>query len=123
MLGSRPKIVCDTAHNREGLEIVMEQLSKETYEHLHIVLGVVNDKDLSTILSIFPQEATYYFCKPDIPRGLDADDLRVRAEKFNLKGNVYNSVMEALDSATQKATSNDFIYIGGSTFVVAELNL
>lgn len=123
LLGSRPKIVCDTAHNREGLEIVMEQLSKETYEHLHMVLGVVNDKDLSTILSIFPQEATYYFCKPDIPRGLDADDLRVRAEKFNLKGNVYNSVMEALDSATQKATSNDFIYIGGSTFVVAELDL
>ncbi|MCA0933618.1 bifunctional folylpolyglutamate synthase/dihydrofolate synthase [Lutimonas saemankumensis] len=123
LLRSQPKIICDTAHNKEGLEIVMNQLSKEKYEKLHVVLGVVNDKDLGTILSLFPQEATYYFCKPDIPRGLNAEELRNKSEGFNLMGNIYDSVSDAFNSAVQNASSDDFIYVGGSTFVVAEIDL
>ncbi|WKK65374.1 bifunctional folylpolyglutamate synthase/dihydrofolate synthase [Lutimonas zeaxanthinifaciens] len=123
ILGTNPKIVCDTAHNREGLAVVMDQLSKEKYKNLHIVLGVVNDKDLGTILSLFPKKATYYFCKPDIPRGLNAEDLKNQSKEFNLLGDVFDSVSSAFNSALLKASSKDFIYVGGSTFVVAELDL
>ena len=123
ILGTNPKIVCDTAHNREGLAVVMDQLSKEKYKNLHIVLGVVNDKDLGTILSLFPKKATYYFCKPDIPRGLNAEDLKNQSKEFNLLGDVFDSVSSAFNSALRKASSKDFIYVGGSTFVVAELDL
>lgn len=122
-LGEFPKIICDTAHNKDGLSIVLRQIEKETFEKLHIVLGVVNDKDLNEILPLFPKKGIYYFCKPNIPRGLQAAILQTKAENFNLIGNVYNSVTEAYQSAKNNATKNDFIYIGGSTFVVAELDL
>ena len=120
-LGEFPKIICDTAHNKNGLEIVMKQIQKEQYNTLHIVLGVVNDKDLAEILPLFPKEAIYYFCKPNIPRGLDAQILKEKATKYNLKGDVYNSVSDSYKKALQNAKSSDFIYIGGSTFVVAEI--
>jgi dihydrofolate synthase/folylpolyglutamate synthase len=120
-LGEFPKIICDTAHNKNGLEIVLKQIQNEKYDTLHIVLGVVNDKDLTEILPIFPKEAIYYFCKPNIPRGLDAQILQEKAQKFNLKGEVYNSVSESYKNAAQNASKADFIYIGGSTFVVAEI--
>jgi dihydrofolate synthase/folylpolyglutamate synthase len=120
-LGEFPKIICDTAHNKNGLEIVMKQIQKEKYDTLHIILGVVNDKDLDEILPLFPKEAIYYFCKPNIPRGLDAKILQEKAAGFNLKGEVFNSVSESYNKALQNASKSDFIYIGGSTFVVAEI--
>jgi len=122
-LGESPKIICDTAHNKNGLEIVLNQIQKETFDHLHIVLGVVNDKDLDEVLPLFPKNAKYYFCKPNIPRGLEASLLQEKASEHELKGDIYNSVTEAYDAARNNSTKNDFIYIGGSTFVVAELPL
>ena len=116
-----PKIICDTAHNKNGLEIVMKQIQKEKYDTLHIVLGVVNDKDLDEVLPLFPTNAIYYFCKPNIPRGLDAKILQEKAAGFNLKGEVFNSVSDSYTAALQNASKSDFIYIGGSTFVVAEI--
>jgi len=120
-LGTNPKVICDTAHNKNGLEIVLKQIQKETFDRLHIVLGVVNDKELGEVLPLFPTNATYYFCKPNIPRGLDASLLQEKASQFSLIGNTYNSVIEAFNEAKNNSTKNDFIYIGGSTFVVAEL--
>jgi dihydrofolate synthase/folylpolyglutamate synthase len=122
-LGENPKVICDTAHNKNGLEIVLNQIQKETFDQLHIVLGVVNDKELEEVLPLFPKNASYYFCKPNIPRGLDASILQEKASQFTLIGNTYTSVTDAYNSAKNNSTKNDFIYIGGSTFVVAELPL
>jgi dihydrofolate synthase/folylpolyglutamate synthase len=116
-----PKVVCDTGHNKDGLTYVMKQLSNEQFESLHIVFGVVNDKDLSSITDLLPKKATYYFCKPDIPRGLDANELKVILNKFGLIGEAYSSVNEAYKNALVNASTNDFVFIGGSTFVVAEI--
>lgn len=121
ILKERPKVVCDTGHNREGLIYVMQQLSNETFESLHIVFGVVNDKDLRSILDLLPKKATYYFCKPNIPRGLDAEELQQTFSSYKLKGRAYKSVNEAYNSALNNAKKDDFIYVGGSTFVVAEI--
>jgi dihydrofolate synthase/folylpolyglutamate synthase len=123
VLQANPKVICDTAHNKEGLGLVMEQLRKESFQTLHIVLGMVNDKDLSSILFLFPKSAQYYFCKPDIPRGLDAEELRAEALKFGLTGEAYASVGVAYDRALSRAKREDLVYVGGSTFVVAELPL
>ena len=120
-LGEFPKIICDTAHNKNGLEIVMKQIQKEKFDTLHIVLGVVNDKDLNEILHLFPTDAIYYFCKPNISRGLDAAILQEEARKNDLLGDTHPSVADAYNKALQTATMSDFIYIGGSTFVVAEI--
>lgn len=122
-LGENPKIICDTAHNKHGLSVVMKQLQKETYENLHIILGVVNDKDLDSILPLFPKKARYYFCKPDSSRGLSTEILQDTAKKYDLIGEKYDSVENAFLHAKKNATKNDFIYAGGSTFVVAELPL
>ena len=123
ILGREPLVICDTAHNREGLELVFDQLAKETFKNLHIVLGVVNDKELDGILSLFPKEALYYYCRPDIPRGLDARVLQEKGESIGLKGEVYGTVKKAFAAAQEKASSEDLIYVGGSTFVVAEMPL
>lgn len=120
-LGENPKIICDTAHNSHGLKIVMNQLNNENFDQLHIVLGVVNDKNLDEILPLFPENANYYFCKPDIPRGLDAETLKEKAATYNLIGATYTSVSNAYQHAKQNAGTKDFIYVGGSTFVVAEI--
>ena len=117
----QPKVICDTAHNSHGLKIVLNQIKKEQFEELHFVLGVVNDKDLEEILPLFPKEAHYYFCKPNILRGLDAVILQQKAADFQLNGKVYNSVSNAYQAALQNANKSDFVYIGGSTFVVAEV--
>jgi dihydrofolate synthase/folylpolyglutamate synthase len=122
-LGESPKIICDTAHNKNGLEIVLKQIQKEKFDTLHIVLGVVNDKDLDEVLPLFPTDAIYYFCKPNIPRGLEAAILQEKAQKFHLFGKTYSSVTDAYNASKNIATKNDFIFIGGSTFVVAELPL
>ena len=116
-----PKIICDTAHNKEGLNYVMDQLTTLPYDKLHIIMGVVNDKDLDTILPLFPKNALYYFCRPDIPRGLDANILESKAKTYSLFGRNFSSVQEALKSARKTASKNDIIFVGGSTFVVAEV--
>lgn len=120
-INDKPKAICDTAHNSHGLKIVLNQIQKEKFDDLHIVLGVVNDKDLDEILPLFPKNAKYYFCKPEIPRGLDVVILKETALKFELKGKVYDSVSNAYQASLGKASPNDFIYVGGSTFVVAEI--
>lgn len=121
VLQESPKVICDTAHNSEGLNYVVNQLQRENFNKLHIVLGVVNDKKLDTILSFFPKNATYYFCKPDIPRGLDQKELQQKSRKYNLLGGDYESVMDAYKTALNQAEGNDLVYVGGSTFVVAEV--
>ena len=121
VLQENPKVICDTAHNKEGLSIVLNQLKKEHYKKLHIVLGVVLDKNLAAILPMFPEEANYYFCKPNIPRGLSEAILQEKALNFDLIGEKYSSVKEAFKSALLNANQEDTIYVGGSTFVVAEI--
>lgn len=120
-LGKNPKIICDTAHNEHGLKIVIEQIKNQKFNQLRIVLGVVNDKDLDLILPLFPKKAFYYFCKPNISRGLDSAILKQKALKYDLKGIECNSVSEAYTLALNESNQDDFIYIGGSTFVVAEI--
>jgi dihydrofolate synthase/folylpolyglutamate synthase len=121
ILQKKPKVVCDTAHNKEGLTIVLNQLKNETYNKLYIVLGLVSDKNLDDILPMFPIEATYYFCRPNIPRGLSEAVLEEKAKTFKLLGGKYSSVKKACAVALLNANQNDMIYIGGSTFVVAEI--
>ena len=121
VLKESPKVICDTAHNKEGLTLTMNQLQKEIYNNLHIVLGVVSDKKLDAVLSLFPKNARYYFCQPSIPRALNVDELEKDALKFKLIGEKYTSVNEAYKSAKENSTIKDVIYIGGSTFVVAEI--
>ena len=121
VLQDNPKVICDTAHNPDGLKLTLNQLKSETYERLHIVLGTVDEKDLSTILSLFPVDAVYYFCKPDVPRGLNMKTLEHKAATFGLFGEVYLSVKMAYRNALKNANENDVIFIGGSTFTVAEV--
>lgn len=121
VLQEKPVAVCDTAHNAHGLALVLSQIAQQRYETLHVVLGVVNDKDLDAILPLFPKNAIYYFSKPNIPRGLDAAILQEKAGEYGLVGCVYDSVAAAYKNALSNAHLNDFIYIGGSTFVVAEI--
>jgi dihydrofolate synthase/folylpolyglutamate synthase len=121
VIRKKPRVICDTAHNREGLELVLKQLEKEQFDELHVVLGVVNDKNLEKILPLFPKAATYYFCRPDIPRGLEASRLMQKALDFGLEGNVYDSVSSAYHAALNTASKDDLIFAGGSTFVVAEM--
>lgn len=121
VLQENPKVICDTAHNKEGLRIVLHQLERESYKKIHIVLGVVSDKNLGELLPLFPKEARYYFCKPNILRGLSEIDLQKKATAFNLDGKKYSSVALALESALLNANQQDIIYVGGSTFVVAEI--
>ena len=121
VLQENPKVICDTAHNQEGLMYVMKQLQEEAYKDLHIVFGVVNDKDVNSIISLLPKKAKYYICKPNIPRGKDKDVLLAYFKERNYVGNVYKSVNEAYKEALIAAKKEDVIYVGGSTFVVAEI--
>ncbi|NQX99547.1 MAG: bifunctional folylpolyglutamate synthase/dihydrofolate synthase [Flavobacteriaceae bacterium] len=116
-----PKTICDTAHNKEGLTYVVRQLKEEIYQKLHIVLGMVSDKNVENVLSFFPSEARYYFCCPGIPRGLDQQKLKAYGFEFGLIGEAYESVLEAYKHALLNASNQDLIFIGGSTFVVAEV--
>jgi dihydrofolate synthase/folylpolyglutamate synthase len=121
ILGTAPKIVADTGHNAHGLTLVMEQLKREKYKQLHIVFGMVSDKDRGEVLPLLPKDAQYYFTKANLPRSLKPEKLLEDAEVYGLKGNCYESVELALNAAKQQADSNDLIFIGGSTFVVAEI--
>lgn len=120
-LSTQPTVVCDTGHNVGGLTYVMQQLAKQNYTHLHIVVGFVKEKDVNGVLELFPKEATYYFCSPHIARGLSVEALKEIASAKGLKGEAYPSVQQALQAAKAQALPTDFIFVGGSTFVVAEV--
>jgi dihydrofolate synthase/folylpolyglutamate synthase len=121
ILQENPKVVCDTAHNSEGISLVLEQIGAQKFKTLHIVLGFVKEKNLDAILPLFPGNAVYYFARPDIPRGLDAEILKKKASEYGLEGTIYDSIPMAYKAALKKADRDDFIYIGGSTFTVAEV--
>lgn len=121
VLQHKPKIICDTAHNEAGLRFVLRQLEREHFENLHIVLGLVNDKAIGTILPLFPKTATYYYCKPNIERGMEAEILKMETAAYGLNGAAFASVSEAFQAARQNTSINDLIFVGGSTFVVAEV--
>lgn len=121
ILRQNPLVVCDTAHNKEGLQLVLKQVEKQSYGQLHMVLGFVGDKDVKSVLQLFPKDAHYYFVRPGIPRGLDASALEEMAEEQGLKGEKYCSVQQGFQKALEMAGDADMIYVGGSTFVVAEV--
>ncbi len=121
IIGNNPLIVCDTAHNKEGLTKVFEQIKNTAYKNLHIVFGTVNDKNIEEILNLLPVNAKYYFTKANIPRALDEQILFNKAKQIGLKGKAYSTVKHAITAAKLNADKNDLIFIGGSTFVVAEV--
>lgn len=120
-LQKKPLTICDIGHNTHGIPWVVKQLKRQEYKKLHFVLGVVNDKDISGMLALLPNDATYYFCKADIPRGLDAIELKGLASNAGLHGDAYSSVTTAFKTAERKAETDDMIFVGGSAFVVAEV--
>ncbi len=121
VLGKKPLIVCDTGHNEAGISEVVSQIRLQKFKQLHFVLGTVNDKDIGKILQILPKDAFYYFTKALIPRALNEKLLADRAVEFGLVGNSYSTVNEAYTAAKKNAEIDDMIFIGGSTFVVAEV--
>jgi dihydrofolate synthase / folylpolyglutamate synthase len=120
-LGERPLMVCDTGHNIDGMREVVRQIKAQTFEKLHFIFGVVRDKEVEPILGILPRHAFYYFCEAKIPRAMRAEELAAKATAIGLKGKVVTNVNEAVREARNSASDNDMIFIGGSTFVVAEL--
>lgn len=121
IIGNNPLIVCDTGHNEAGIGMVVEQIRNTAWKNLHMVFGVVNDKDIDHILALLPQEAHYYFTKASIPRALNEEVLQEKATYFGLKGATFKTVKEALQKAIDSADQHDMIFIGGSTFIVADI--
>ncbi|RLD85958.1 MAG: bifunctional folylpolyglutamate synthase/dihydrofolate synthase [Bacteroidetes bacterium] len=121
IIGHNPRVVCDTAHNEAGIREVVSQIQSTPYKKLHMVIGMVNDKNIDKVLSLLPKNARYYFTKADIPRALEENELMEKASKYKLKGVAISKVADALDLAKEEADKNDFIFVGGSTFVVAEV--
>ena len=121
ILSRKPLIIADTAHNEAGIKIVLKQLRKTSYNQLHFVLGVVNDKAIDALLNLMPKKASYYFCNAKIPRALNANELAQKAAQYKLKGSVYSSVKNAFDTAVKQAKSNDIVLVCGSNFTVAEV--
>ena len=117
-----PAAFCDTGHNKAGIELILKQLSIQKYHHLHIVIGMVNDKDIRGVLDMLPRNATYYFTKASVSRALNEREVqRLAKEVAGLEGNTYPNVKEAFEAANANAQKDDFIFVGGSTFVVADL--
>lgn len=121
ILSQSPLTICDTGHNKEGLEYVVSQLLSLRKKRMHFVIGFVNDKDLNAVLPLLPAEAIYYFTRASIPRALDENILRDSAAAFGLSGKAYSSVKTAVKAARDNAVAEDLIFIGGSTFIVAEM--
>jgi len=117
----KPNVVCDTAHNKDGLELVLKQLSQLEYNNLHLIFGMVKDKNPDDILALLPKNAYYYFVAPKISRALEASELFKHSKRFGLKGECCSSVAEGYQNALQNVDGSDLIFIGGSTFVVAEV--
>lgn len=122
ILGENPFIVCDTGHNEDGIRLIVEQINELDFERLFMVIGMVNDKDISKVLSILPKNAWYIFCQATIPRAMDAEELAKKAFEAGLKGEIIRDVNLAIEKAENLASKEDLIFIGGSTFVVAEIN-
>ena len=120
-LAQSPLTICDTGHNIDGITEIVQQLQKCQYERLHFVIGMVNDKDVDHVLCILPKDAIYYFTKASIPRAMNEEILAEKARTAGLHGTCYPTVATAYEAARQNATKQDMIYIGGSTFVVAEV--
>jgi dihydrofolate synthase/folylpolyglutamate synthase len=121
LMGTHPTVVCDTAHNAEGLSLVIDQILQQKFEELHLVLGFVKEKKLEGVMPLLPKNAIYYFCRPKIARGLDEKELKRYGEEYGLQGKAYSSVKKALEAAKRNASARDFIFVGGSNFVVAEV--
>jgi len=122
VLNLQPITICDTGHNIDGVKVLIEQMKTLTYEHLYLVLGFVDDKLVEEILALFPKKAHYIFCQSKVPRAMPLDTLRTHAENLGIEGDYIADVNEAVAVARTTATENDMVFIGGSTFVVAELN-
>jgi len=120
-LATSPLIICDTGHNEHGITEVLKNINSTGYKNLHMVIGMVKDKDIAKVLSLLPAEAEYYFCAPPIERAKPAVELAQEAQVFHLHGKVFTTVTDALDAAKQAAEEDDLIFVGGSTFVVAEV--
>lgn len=116
-----PVAYCDTGHNKAGIQYIVEQLSRQTYRQLHIVMGMVNDKDISGVLAMLPKDAIYYFTKASVSRALNENEVKRLAGEAGLEGNTYPSVKDAFEAAQASAHPDDFIFVGGSTFIVADL--
>lgn len=121
VLSEQPLTVCDTAHNPHALKLVLQQIKEQKYTKLHIVLGMMADKEIEEIISLFPKEAYYYFCAPKNNRALDLEKLKNISTQFGLEGETFSSVSEAYHAAIEASTKTDMIFIGGSNFVVAEV--
>ena len=121
ILKQNPLVICDTGHNEDGIREVIKNINLQLFSKLHMVIGMVNDKDISKILTLLPKNATYYFCSPDIPRAKPHHELREEAQIFGLTGNAYESVIIALQAAEENASEDDLIFVGGSTYVVADI--
>lgn len=121
VLSENPLCIADTGHNEDGIQQILTQLTFCKYENLHWVIGMVNDKDHAAVLALLPKNATYYFCKPNIPRGLDEQVLQNLAQNYNLNGACYPSVQAAYDVARLTSKNNDLVLVAGSTFIVAEI--
>jgi dihydrofolate synthase/folylpolyglutamate synthase len=120
VLGHNPLIISDTGHNKEGLEYVLTQIQRVPKTALHMVIGFVNDKDLDSVLPLFPEAAMYYFTKASVPRALDENALLLKAGEYGLRGRCYPDVKSAIKAAVETASVSDMIFIGGSTFIVAD---
>jgi dihydrofolate synthase/folylpolyglutamate synthase len=121
IIGNNPLTICDTGHNEDGIRMVVEQIKNTPYKTLHFVFGVVADKNQDAVLSLLPKDAVWYFTRADIPRAMNEKELAQKAAGFGLKGESYPSVKEAFNAAKLNAGKNDLIFVGGSTFVVAEI--
>jgi len=121
IIGHNPLVICDTGHNPAGIKLVVEQIKQTAWKALHVVIGMVSDKDQDEVLSLLPVNAQYYFTKAAIPRAAEPEVLAAKAERFDLKGDCYPTVRQALSVALANAGENDLVFVGGSTFVVAEI--
>ena len=120
VLQHKPKIICDIAHNSHGIQFVVEQLTREIYNNLHIVFGVANDKDIDSILKILPRHAIYYFTRASVERALNENIVKEQASNYQLFGSSYPTVNDAIAAAKENADNDDLIFIGGSSFIVAD---
>jgi len=119
-LQSSPLVICDTGHNVGGIQFVVEQIQSQQYKTLRIVIGMVNDKDVSAVLALMPTDAVYYFTQANIVRALPAEELLLQSKGFGLKGQAFSTVKDAVNAAIKAAQTDDFVFIGGSNFVVGE---
>lgn len=121
VLRREPLVLVDSGHNEAGFKEIFGQIAELAFPRVHIVIGTVNDKDLTKMLPLLPKDAVYYFCRPDLPRGRNAEELQNEAAKYGLKGYAYPSVQEAYQTALKSALAKELVFVGGSVFVVAEV--